>query len=148
MNPHTRAGIIPLEGPVGPIWFQWNPSKIGAVKAEAKWTNINVAGAPRPYHHFAHGDNDVIQFEIHQTRKGAPDGYIKNLRDTLVMLTKPIIPMAGVNRPPLVKFVFGNEIRETCLLISVSPVMEELFHPESLLARKSAIQVMLWVYHG
>ena len=148
MNPHTKAGIIPLEGPIGPIWFQWNPNKIGATKVEANWATMGVAGSNKPYHQYSHGDNDVIQFEITLNRWKAPDGYIKNFRERLQTLTKPIIPMSSINRPPRVKFVFGDEIRETCIVKSVSPVLEDLFHPESLLSRKASIQVLLWIYNG
>ena len=148
MNLHTRAGIIPLEGSVGPIWFQWNPIKVGTPKTEAHWATIGVAGSDKPYQHYSHGETQVIQFELTLNRWRAPDGYIKNFRERLALLARPIIPMSATNRPPRVKFVFGEEIRETCIVKSVSPVIEELFHPDTLLSRKATIQVVLWVYNG
>lgn len=148
MNPHTKAGIIPLEGPIGPIWFQWNPNKIGAIKTEAHYATIGVAGSDKPYQHYSHGETQVIQFELTLNRWRAPDGYIRNFREALAALARPIIPMSAINRPPKVKFVFGDEIRETCIVKSVSPVLEELFEPMSLLSRKASIQVTLWIYNS
>ncbi|MEW6352509.1 MAG: hypothetical protein AB1646_25970 [Thermodesulfobacteriota bacterium] len=146
--PFMRGMILPLEGGGQAIIFEWNPKQIEGPGAKAEYAQIKTAGRETPFLQYSNGDVISIRFDLELSRSDFGDGYVKGVVDNLVRLTKPTVRGQGVNRPPRVKFLFGNLLRRTCIVAEVNPVFKGQFNPLTLEPYGASVSVLLWEYKG
>jgi hypothetical protein len=145
MAEFMRGMILPTEGG-GPVFFQWNPEKIGGPIAKAGWDVIKTAGREQPYLEYSCAESTVYKFTIQLSRMDNPDEFVSETIKRLVGLTKPIMAGGKVKRPPRVMFMLGSFLRKTCVVLDVDPISKGIFHPHSLLPFDAEVAITLAEY--
>lgn len=147
---HTRGVIIPVEGDIPSVRFQWNPEEYDGFGERAKYNQVNVSGAMYPWLQFAHGEVSSCRFDLLFTRSDNDDSYVDQMCNVLKLLTKPLIPLSGVNRPPRVVLALGSWVDELCVIIEVLPKYKAQlpYCRDSLLPQFARVGVLLWKWPG
>ena len=140
-----RGMILPIEGG-SPIFFQWNPEKIGGPIAKAGWDAIKTAGREQPFLEYSCGDATSYKFSIQLSRMDNPDEFVSETIKRLVDLTKPRMLGGKVKRPSRVMFMLGAFIRKVCVVTDVDPASKGIFHPDSLLPFDAEVSLTLMEY--
>lgn len=142
----TKGILMPIEGVLAPVQFQWNPSKVGGPKVRAKWTPINTAGRAQPYLHYASGEGNKFSISIMLSRHDNSDNYVSDTVNRIQMMQFPQIRGVGTSRPPRVMLIMGTFLRKLVVIESVDPVFKELFNPATLLPYEAEVALGLVEY--
>lgn len=144
---HAKGALIPLEGGLDSVDFEWNPRQIQGPTARAVWAQINCAGGMAPFLQFSHREQSSIQFELKFSRNVYDWSFVNQQWRKLEAMTMPVVPLSSVNRPPRVKFVLGGFLWETVVVSEVRPTFDKVFEPLTLLPKFSTISITLWRYY-
>lgn len=143
----TRGALIPLEGGIPAVEFEWNPSQITGPTAKANWAQINCAGGVAPFLQFSHREQSNIQFDLKFSKNVHSWDYVNAMWRNLEAMTMPVVPLSSVNRPPRVRFALGDFLWELVVVSEVRPVFDKVFEPMTLLPKFSTISINLWRYY-
>ena len=144
MQPFTKGQIIPLDGIVLPIRFQWNPREINGPTASATYATLATAGREFPFIEYSHGQQSSIRFDLEYSTQSDNGAMVKANYLALNMLTKPIPRGASLKRPPLVMLILGNFLRERCCITEVTPNFSRTFDNDTLLPHHARISINMW----
>lgn len=142
----TKGILLPTEGGIQSVRFQWNPSKIGGPKTKSKWTPIPTAGRHQPFLHFGSGENNRFSLSILLSRYDNGDSYVKDTVARIQQMQFPHVSGSGVSRPPRVMLTIGSFLRKLVVVDSVDPVFKELFNPYSMLPYEAEVAITLIEY--
>lgn len=144
---HTKGALIPVEGGLDPVQFEWNPQQVQGPTARTVWAQINCAGGFAPFLQFSHKEQSNIQFELKFSRNIHDWNFVNQQWRKLEAMTEPVVPLSSVNRPPRVRFVLGDFLWETVVVTEVRPMFDKVFEPLTLLPKFSSISITLWRYY-
>lgn len=147
MNQFIRGMIIPIEGGVSPIRFQWNPRELQGFGARAEYAVLKVAGREAPFLQFACGDVRQLDIELKFTKGGSDDGYVMGMVNALQQLTKPLVMGATLHRPPRVMWVFGEMPKRRCVITRADPRFHGLFS-STLAPHEATVSLTLLEHTG
>lgn len=142
----TKGVLMPIEGILAPVKFQWNPNKIGGPKVKAKWTPINTAGRAQPFLQYGSGEANKFSISIMLSRYDNEDNYVSDTVNRIQSMQFPQIQGAGTTRPPRVMLIMGTFLRKLVVIDSVDPVFKELFNPTTLLPYDAEVALGLIEY--
>lgn len=144
---HTKGALIPVEGGLEPVQFEWNPTQIQGPTARSVWAQINTAGSMAPFLQFSHREQSSIQFDLKFSRNIHDWNFVNQQWRNLEAMTMPVVPLSSINRPPRVRFVLGSFLWETVIVSEVRPTFDKVFEPITLLPKFSTISITLWRYY-
>lgn len=146
MKEPTKGMLIPTEGIIAPVRFQWNPNKVGGPKTKASWTPIKTAGRHQPFLQYGAGESNRFSMSIQLSRYDNEDNYVADTVARIQLMQYPQIWGVGVARPPRVMLVMGTFLRRLVVIESVDPVFKELFNPDTLLPYDAEVALSLIEY--
>lgn len=144
MQPFTRGQIIPLQGIIFPIRFQWNPREINGPTASATYATLPVAGREFPFIEYSHGQQSSIRFDLEYSTQDDNGALVKANYLALNALTRPLPGGSSMKKPPLVMLILGNFLRERCCITEVTPNFSRTFDSGSYLPHHAKISINMW----
>jgi hypothetical protein len=135
--------LIDTEGGAGSYSFQWNPSKTGR-SVSVPWNQLRVAGRNSPIQQFGCGNSEEIKIEFDVSRSKRGDGNVKKVVEQLFKMKDAKVG-GFVKRPPKLKFIMGDYINETVILLHIDASTDHLAHPTSLLPYQGKIKLTMRV---
>lgn len=121
MQTSVKGIILPIDGFVAPVRFQYNPNMLRGPGVTPQYAAISVAGREFPYLHYTSGAMSTLPFDL--TYHTESDGGVAVMAAwfSLVALTTPVSFGFGAARPPRVVFIFGDWPRYTWVISGLNP---------------------------
>lgn len=133
--------MIDTEGGSGSYSFQWNPSKTSR-DVKVPWNQLRVAGRTSPIQEFGCGASEEIEIEFDVSRSKRGDGNVKTTIDQLMKMKEAKVG-GFIKRPPKLKFVFGDYMSVTVILLHVHATTDFLANPTSLLPYQGKVKLTM-----
>lgn len=111
-----RGMIIPIEGGIAAIRFQWNPRELRGFTAHADYAELKVIGRDTPFLQFSSGQVKQLDIELEFSKGSNGDGYVMGMVNSVQELTKPLVKGATLHRPPRVMWIFGEMPKKLCVI--------------------------------
>lgn len=104
--------IVPIDPVANIVVFQYNPYEVH-FKKDIKWRGIHSTGREQPVFQYGCGEGKVLGFSIEVSRYNNSDFFVKGFFDSLLMFSKPLVKGMGIDRPPKLQIILGQDINMT-----------------------------------
>lgn len=121
METSTKGMILPIDGFVSPVRFQYNPNTLRGPAINPQYAAISVAGREFPFLHYTSGALSGLPFDLTYHTESDNGAAVMAAWESLVALTSPVSFGFGAARPPRVVFIFGDWRRYTWVITGLNP---------------------------